>query len=123
METVRARVVKNDCEECVIALALEWQSFSERPPIIGAIVNIPEHCLASESTHGLGGVKFHLEMADPDAPQEPQRAKSGEVEFAATDTKMDATKHIGYPVRENGTRYGSHSMHDDFNDQSDPDGS
>jgi hypothetical protein len=34
----------------------------------------------------------------------------------------DATKDIGYPVREHGP-YGSHPMHDDFDDEPGPDGS
>jgi hypothetical protein len=34
---------------------------------------------------------------------------------------MDATKDIGYPVREYGP-YGSHAIHDSFDDESGPDG-
>ena len=38
------------------------------------------------------------------------------------DSRMDATKNIGYPVREHGP-YGSHPMYDDLDDESGPDGS
>jgi hypothetical protein len=55
--------------------------------------------------------------------------EEGEVELEpleSFDTRMDATKNIGYPVREwpcMVPRYGSHSMRDPFDDESSPDGS
>jgi hypothetical protein len=67
--------------------------------------------------------KFELAVADTGVvSREAKRAKSGEVELEATDYTIDATKGIGYPVREHGP-YGSHPMHDDFDDESGPDGS
>lgn len=44
---------------------------------------------------------------------------SGEVEAPDGWLNIDATKNIGYPVREQG-RYGSHPTHDDFGDESEP---
>jgi hypothetical protein len=43
----------------------------------------------------------------------------GELEIEAPDwwNNLDATKGIGYPVRESG-RYGSHPSHDGFDDES-----
>jgi hypothetical protein len=68
-------------------------------------------------------LSFNLAEAEFDAlSQETEPEKSDEVERTAFDSQMDATKDIGYPVREHGP-YGSHPMHDDFDDKSGPDGS
>ncbi len=48
------------------------------------------------------------------------RYKEGaEIEPPAWSNNLDATKNIGYPVRESG-RYGSHPSHDAFDDESEP---
>jgi hypothetical protein len=123
MELVRARVVQNDSPECVYALLAESKIFfPEGLPLEGEIVNVPQYWLDRQCPHGRLGVKFRLEVTDSDTPREPERAKSGEVEFEATDSRIDATKNIGYPAREHGP-IGSHPMHDDFDDESGPDGS
>jgi hypothetical protein len=93
VEPVRARVVQNDCPECVYALLAESKnSFPEGLPLEGEIVNVPEHWLDRKCPHGRLGIKFRLEVTDPDAPREPERAKkSVDVEFEATDSRIDAT--------------------------------
>ena len=123
MELVRARVVQNDCPECVYALLAELKDcYPEGLPLGGEIVNVPENCLYRKCQDGRLGIKFRLEVTDADTPREPERAKSGEVEFEAPDSRIDATKNIGYPAREHGP-IGSHPMCDDFDDESGPDGS
>ena len=44
---------------------------------------------------------------------------SAEIEPPPWSNNLDATKNIGYPVRESG-RYGSHPSHDAFDDESKP---
>ena len=84
---------------------------------------IPIHWLNAVCPHGRSSLKFDLALADTGEPsREAERAKCGEVEFEASDSRIDATKGIGYPAREHGP-YGSHPMHDDFDDESGPDGS
>jgi hypothetical protein len=124
---VHARLVQNGCPQCRDALLLEAQSLGGLP-LSGEVVIIPDHWLDSVCPHGLPGLRFELEnpgvlsechaLSDDDA-EEPN---SDEVELTLIDTRMDATKNIGYPVREHGP-YGSHPMHDDFDDDSSPDGS
>jgi hypothetical protein len=93
-----------------------------RFPLEGKIVLISRHWLNNTCPHGRSGLVFEaIVNADPPS-SESRRAKSGEVEFESIDTRIDATRNIGYPIRENGP-YGSHPMHDDFDDESDPDGS
>lgn len=115
MDQVRAKLVHDTCPECFHALleesrSLDWISLA------GEVVLIPEHWLNPVCTHGTPGIKFERL---PDETGEPGNPKtSGHV----LDTRMDATKDMGYPAREQGT-YGSHPMHDDFNDESNSDGS
>jgi hypothetical protein len=120
MELVRANVVHDDCPECRNALLEEAKSLGGLP-LGGEVVIIPKHWLDSVCPHGRSGLKFDL-AADTDPFEEAGRENSGEVEFEAPDSRIDATKNIGYPVREHGP-YGSHPMHDDFDDESGPDGS
>jgi hypothetical protein len=122
MERVRARIVQDGCPECRDTLLEESKSLGGLP-LGGEVVLIPKHWLNTTCPHGRTGLKFELEVADIDA-QSPvvERAKSSEIELEAPDSRIDATKNIGYPVREHGP-YGSHSMHDDFDDESGPDGS
>ena len=122
MELVNARVVQDSCPECRNALLEEAKSLGGLP-LVGNVVIIPKHWLNTICPHGRSGLRFELAIADTDAlSREAERAKSGEVELEATDSRIDATKDIGYPHRERG-RYGSHPMHDPFNDESGPDGS
>lgn len=121
MELVHARVVQDACPECRNALLSEAKSLGL--PVQGEVVIIPRHWLNTNCPHGRSGIRFELAVSDTRALlQEVERAKSGEVELEAADSRIDATKDIGYPVREHGP-YGSHPMHDDFDDESDPDGS
>lgn len=122
MELVRAKVVQDSCPECRDALLAEAKSLGGLP-LGGDVVIIPKYWLNTMCPHGRSGLRFDLAVADTGAlSREAERAKSGEVELEATDSRIDATKDIGYPVREHGP-YGSHPMHDDFDDESGPDGS
>jgi len=123
MELVCAKVLQDSCPECRNALLAEARALGGLP-LAGDGVMIPTHWLNATCPHGRPGLKFDLvAVADTGAvSREAERAKSGEVELEATDSRIDATKDIGYPVREHGP-YGSHPMHDDFDDESGPDGS
>ncbi len=121
METVNARLLQNDCPECLNALVKEARSVGL--PIQGEVGIIPKHWLNADCPHGRSGLKFESVEADAgELSRVSQRAKSDEVELEAVDTRIDATKNMGYPAREHGP-YGSQSMYDDFDDESDPDGS
>jgi hypothetical protein len=122
MEVVRAKVAQDDCPECRNALLEEAKSLGGLP-LGGEVVIIPKHWLDTVCPHGRSGLRFEVAAADTGpSEEEAERENSGEVEFEAIDSRIDATKNIGYPVREHGP-YGSHPMHDDFDDESGPDGS
>lgn len=122
MELVRAKVTQDDCLKCRNALLREANSLGGLP-LGGEVVLIPKHWLNAACPHGRRGLRFDLDSADTGAqPREVERAKSSEVEMEVFDSRMDATKNIGYPAREHGP-YGSHPMYDDFDDESGPDGS
>jgi hypothetical protein len=124
VKLVHARIVQNDCAECLKALLAEAQSLGGLP-LTGEVVMIPEHWLNTPCPHGSPGLKFQLVELDELVESDELLGAEGEESIervGARDTRMDATKNIGYPVREHGP-YGSHPMHDDFDDESDPDGS
>lgn len=122
VELVRARVVEDNCPDCRNDLLLEAQSLGGLP-LAGEFVLIPRHWLETVCPHGRSGLKFAPAVAHMGEPTaESEREKDGDVELEVSDSRIDATKNIGYPVREHGP-YGSHPMHDDFDDESGPDGS
>jgi hypothetical protein len=122
MELVRAKIVEDKCHECRNDLLAESKSLGGLP-LAGEFVMIPKRWLNAACPHGRSGLRFDLAEVGTDGPsREAERAKSGDVEFEASDPRIDATKDIGYPVRDHGP-YGSHPMHDDFDDESGPDGS
>lgn len=123
VELVRAMAVEDSCPECRDDLLAEAQSLGGLP-LAGDVVMVPKHWLNRECPHDRPGLRFkELAVADAvELSRGAERAKSGEVELQAADSKIDATKDIGYPVREHGP-YGSHPMHDDFDDESGPEGS
>lgn len=122
MELMRARVVQDNCPECRNALLEEAKSLGGLP-LGGEVVIVPKHWLNATCPHGSAGLKFEADEAASDAVLEAEPEESDEdIEMQAPDSRMDATKDIGYPVREHGP-YGSHPMHDDFDDESSPDGS
>lgn len=124
MELVHARVVQNGCPQCLNALLEEAKSLGGLP-LTGDVVIIPKHWLNTMCPHGRSGLKFDLLVeanSDTWSPEEEEPENSDEIELKASDSRMDATKDIGYPVREHGP-YGSHPGHDDFDDESSPDGS
>jgi hypothetical protein len=121
LEFIHARCVENDCLECLSDFLTEVKSLGGLP-LEGRVVIIPKHWLNWTCIHGRRGLKFE-EVADSSLmSHDEMRAKDGDIEFEAPDSRIDATKGIGYPVREHGP-YGSHPMHDDFDDESSPDGS
>jgi len=123
MELVHARVVQDRCPECRNA-RLEEAKSDAKINLRGPVVIIPSHWLNAMCPHGHSGLNFEfLAVGDTGAlSQGGEQAGSGEVELDTIDSRMDATKDIGYPVREHGP-YGSHPMHDPFDDESGPDGS
>jgi hypothetical protein len=121
MELVRAKVVQDGCPECRNVLLAEAKSLGGLP-LEGDIVIVPKHWLDATCPHGRSGLRFETVTDIGALSREAERAKSGEVELASIDSSIDATKDVGYPVREHGP-YGSHPMHDDFDDESGPDGS
>ena len=121
VELIRVRFIEGNCPECLNALLAEAKSLGGLP-LEGKVVMIPAHWLNTSCPHGCSGLKFEVEVADSDArSRQAEREKAGEVELEAADSRMDATKNIGYPVREHGP-YGSHPMHDPFDDDAGPDG-
>jgi len=86
---------------------------------------IPECWINHTCTHMEDGLSFKI--TDPSyiaklACGEEQSFRSKgqfEVEAPMWQEQMDASKNIGYPVREEGS-YGSHCSHDSFDDESWP---
>jgi hypothetical protein len=110
MELVRVRVVQNDCGECLKALLAEARSLGGLP-LGGEIVMVPDHWLKAECPHDSRGLKFQLveldggeSLAADDEESEELLGAEGEESAERFDPKMDATKNIGYPVREHGPR-------------------
>lgn len=120
-ELVRARVVRDDCPQCRDALLEEAKSLGGLP-LGGDIILIPKHWLEKVCPHGQSELGFQLiETGSSAVTDKAEQMESSETEFRASESKMDATKNIGYPARESGP-YGSHPGHDDFDDESGPDG-
>lgn len=123
MNLVLAKNVRNDCPECLKALLAEVKALGG-PSLESQVVEIPEHWLNASCPHGRAGLKFRrlaeldeLSNGDCDDPE-----NSGGIDQSNLfDARMDATKDGGYPMREHGPQYGSHSMHDSFSDESGPD--
>jgi hypothetical protein len=119
MDLVHAKLVYNRCTECFHTLMEERKILNL--PLAGEVVIIQEHWLNPVCPHGHLGIKFERVINDNDLPAASLRAKSGEVDADVIDTRMDLTKNVGYPARDQG--YGSHPMADDFDDESGIDGS
>lgn len=127
MKLVRARFIQNDCGECLKALIAESRSLGGLP-LGGKIVIVPDHWINAACPHGSSGLKLKLAEDEPAELVGAEGEESlellgseGEQSVERYDPKMDATKNIGYPVRENGP-YGSYPTHDAFNDESCADG-
>jgi hypothetical protein len=120
-DLVHARSVQVGCQECLCDLVKESRSAGYN--LEGEVVLIPERWLAKVCPHGSVGLKFER------VPVGGDEEGDEEVDFEpleAFDTRMDATKNIGYPAREwpcTTQRYGSPPMYDPFDDESSPDGS
>lgn len=124
MKSIRARVVANNWSECRNELLLDCQVFGLPAPTAELIL-VPERWLSRECHHVEAGfvLSFQgpvLDGIEPETDAESMRWKEeDEIEAPAWCNNLDATKDIGYPVRETG-RYGSHPSHDGFDDESDP---
>lgn len=114
---VRARVVDDGCAECRNELLKESQALGGLP-LAGEIVIVPEHWLRVSCPHGRRGLKLKALHWNGQAGRISDAAVEAK-DFECYD-RLDATKNIGYPVREHG-RYGSHPIHDGFGDESWPD--
>ena len=120
-DLIHAKLVQDGCPECLNNL-LEESKSSGGYALGGEVVIIPEHWLDNVCAHGNSGLKFERAAVDTDEEGDEEGDEEREVELKPFDPRMDATKNIGYPLREHGP-YGSHPMHDDFDDESNPDGS
>jgi hypothetical protein len=119
-------VVLDNCKECRNELLWDCQE-SGLPAPISEIFLVPERWVSHECHHSEG--EFALKIEDPELGRteiEPEKDAESmrwkeEEEIEAPDwcNNLDATKDIGYPVRETG-RYGSHPSHDGFDDESEP---
>jgi hypothetical protein len=123
-DLVHAQKVQISCQECLCNLRDEAKSAGYNlEGLEGKVVLIPERWLEMPCPHGNVGLKFER------VPVVSDEEDYEEVEFEAFgtfDTRMDATKNMGYPAREwpcTTQRYGSAPMYDPFNDESGPDGS
>jgi hypothetical protein len=124
MALVRARCVECDCRGCIDAFLEEARSLGGLP-LGGEIVEVPESWLGNKCPHGNSGLRFSVVTDDTgDGAREidPEDFCDFRAETRTRDSSMDSTKNIGYPVREHGP-YGSHPMHDNYEDESNPDGS
>jgi hypothetical protein len=128
METLRARVVLADCAECRDHLLAACQELGLPLPT-GVIVIVPKDWANYQCPHSGGQFQLDFPYGESD-PADSYDGVSGElmcwesehpmqVETPKSRINLDATKNIGYPVRERG-RYGSHASHDRFDDESKP---
>lgn len=118
MRIFRVRVKSFDCVECRNALIADCRSFGLPLPT-NECAEVPESWLTHKCPHQENGLVIELE-SQPPGPEESQRWKNQEeIENPQWRHNLDATKGIGYPVREQG-RYGSHPAHDGFDDESEP---
>ena len=102
MDLVHAKLVYDTCTECRNALVEESRIYGY--PLEGKVVMIPERWLNPVCTHGCLGIKFERSVNDTDLPRKSLREKTGEVDADVIDTRMDATKDVGYPARDSGIR-------------------
>jgi hypothetical protein len=120
-ELILAKIVQDGCQKCLCDLLKESETGGYA--LLGEVVTIPERWLDKACPHGNSGLRFER------VPIQADEEGGDEVELEPLeplDTRMDATKNIGYLAREwpcTTPRYGSHPMHDPFDDESGPDGS
>jgi hypothetical protein len=128
MERLRARVVLADCAKCRDYVLAACQGLGLPLPT-AEIILIPSHLANYKCPHS--GSQFQLDFlyAESDPPDSDDGVSDEPMCWESEDPmegetpewrmNLDATKDIGYPVREQG-RYGSHSSHDRFDDESKP---
>jgi hypothetical protein len=120
-DLVHARSVQVGCQECLYDLVEESKSAGYN--LEGSVVLIPERWLAKVCPHGNSGLRFERVAVEADEEGDEEVELEPPEQF---DTRMDATKNLGYPAREfpcTTQRYGSTPMYDPFDDESSPDGS
>ena len=123
MRKIYVRVISVACTQCLEALLTDLQSKGLPRPIgqIGEIIYIPEEWLLHEYPHTEGGIVLRVcrDHVDEDDTAEDDDNDDVPIDNPFSPQNLDATKGIGYPVREEG-RYGSHPAHDAFGDESEP---
>lgn len=126
MGTLTARVLSADCTECRDQLVADCREHGLPLPTDEVIV-VPEGWANHRCPHPDHSFELDFRsgannsvVSDDEVSTESMRCR-GDFEIEAPEwwNNLDATKDIGYPVREEG-RYGSHPAHDGFDDESDP---
>jgi hypothetical protein len=122
VNTVRVRSSKIDCTECRDALLADCHRLG-LPVATEESFLIPERWRFHKCSHRKDGFLLHF---DPETlatekviEDEISLRSKGAEEFEAPEDNLDATKGIGYPARER-SKYGSHPVHDGFDDESEP---
>lgn len=128
METLNARLISADCAECRDHLLTECREIGLPLPT-GEVFLVPDHWAHHRCPHRENGFELDFRTvrtnwfdSNGQFSAESMRCKDeddAEIEAPEWWNNIDATKDIGYPVREQG-RYGSHPAHDAFDDESDP---
>ena len=129
MKLLRVRVKSNNCSECRDRLLSECTEHGLPLPM-EEVVQVPEWWINHNCPHIEGGLSLELETEVQETSGnytfvESEQANSDEegiseeedIEVSPWWDTLDASKGIGYPVREEG-RYGSYPAHDGFDDES-----
>lgn len=122
-DLIPAKIVQVGCQECLGDLVKEAKS--ARYNLEGKVVLIPERWLEMPCPHGNVGLKFERVPVASDEDVYEEVASEPLEACEVFDTRMDATKNLGFPAREfpsTTQRYGSTPMYDPFGDESGPDG-
>jgi hypothetical protein len=123
-DLIPAKIVQVGCQECLGDLVKEAKSAGYN--LEGKVVLIPERWLEMPCPHGNVGLKFEGVPVASDEEVYEEVASEPLEACEVFDTRMDATKNLGFPAREfpcTTQRYGSTPMYDPFDDESSPDGS
>jgi hypothetical protein len=124
MKALEARIIASDCIDCRNRLLMDCRDFGLPLPE-SELILVPARWLFHHCPHMEQGFVLKFDQTNqPAAGYNDQKAAASlrwkgeeEMEVPAWWINLDASKDIGYPVREEG-RYGSHPSHDDFDDES-----
>lgn len=122
MRSLRTVVEASRCQRCLESLLADIRRAGFPIPTgkEDGVIQVPERWGLHRCPYTPNGLV--LRFIDALDRIESMRWKEEEEQIENEDPgrdTMDATKGIGYPVRECG-RYGSHPSHDDFGDESPP---